>query len=703
MIKADIHREAFLEEARDLMTNLERDLLDLETNPESDDLINAIFRAVHTIKGSGSMFGFTEVAEFTHQFETLYDQIRSGIVSINKSIINVSLQAYDILKKILFSSLEENDIQQKNHIIREMSGILSFQSSVPNYASTIPQNQPQTPFTDYKQTYTYRIHFAPDEHFFLNGNNPLNIIYELRQMGYMTLLVFNDRIPPLDEINPESCYAYWDIFLTTDKDINTIKDVFIFVEDISSNKIEMIVTPEEELESPRKIGEILIDRGEINSEDIKQVIEEQHQFGEIAVSKGLTTPAIISAVLKEQKHLKAIKEKGDQTENTATIRVASEKVDRLVNLVGELVTFQARFNQFVVNKNELDLRSLAKTAERLISELRTNIMNIRMMPIGVSFGKLTRLVRDLSTNLGKEVEFKIEGAETELDKSVIEQLNDPLMHIVRNSLDHGIEQPDERIRKGKDAKGTILCSAIHAGAYVIIRIQDDGAGLNKNSILAKAKEKGLISNDANLTEREIFNMIFMPGFSTATNITNVSGRGVGMDVVKRNIESLRGTIEITSEESIGTIMTLKLPLTLAIIDGLLVKISDGYFVFPLSSIERCLEIQSAMRLENNGRNIIMNLNEFIPYICLRDQFHLTDEPPEIEQIVISEIDNHRIGFVVDRVMGEYQTVIKPLGSLFRQINCISGATILGDGTVALILDINQLYRISEKAISALEM
>jgi len=701
MNNADIHRDTFLEEARDLMGNLEHDLLELENDPENENLIHSIFQALHTIKGSGGMFGFTEVSEFTHQFETLYDQIRSGIVPISQPIIDLSLKSLDVLKKILFSSLDKEEEELKKQILSQMTGYLKTKhpdTRIPVMASPAESRSSDHEFT---RSYTYRIHFEPFPQFFLSGNNPIYIINELRQMGYMTLLIFNDRIPTLGEIDPESCYTYWNIFLTTNKSTDEIKDVFIFVEDLCRYQIDLVSTPEQTREIPRKIGEILIERGEIKSEDIKQVTDEQQQFGKIAVSKGLTTPAKIAAVLKEQKHLKDIKEKRDQHEVATTIRVASEKVDRLVDLVGELVTFQARFNQFVIHKNETDLRALAKTAERLISELRDNMMNIRMMPIGTSFGKLNRLVRDLSKDLGKEVEFRIEGAETELDKSVIEQLNDPLVHIVRNSIDHGIELPQERQAKGKPAKGTITCSAFHAGAYVIIRIEDDGAGLNKASILAKAREKGLISGDVSLSDREIFNMIFMPGFSTAQVVTNVSGRGVGMDVVKRNIENLRGSIDISSQLNTGTIITLKLPLTLAIIDGLLVKISDGYFVFPLSSIERCLEIESAMRLENNGRNIVMNNNEFIPFICLRDQFEITDTPPEIEQIVITEIDSHRIGFVVDRVMGEYQTVIKPLGSIFRQIDCISGATILGDGTVALILDINHLYRLSEKALSSM--
>ena len=378
------------------------------------------------------------------------------------------------------------------------------------------------------------------------------------------------------------------------------------------------------------------------------------------------------------------------------IRVSSRKLDKLMNLVGELVTVQARLSQTSPNKNDPELDSIAEEVSRLTGELRETAMDIRMMPIGKTFSTFKRLVRDLSIELGKEVELITDGSETEMDKTVIEKLNDPLVHIIRNSIDHGIELPGERERNGKQRKGTVHLSAMHSGGQVLISIQDDGAGIDPEDLRAKALETGLISPDAELSEKEIISLIFTPGFTTAAKVTNVSGRGVGMDVVKRTIGALGGTVEINSRRGTGTTIMLKLPLTLAIIEGLLVKTGSEYFVLPLSAVDECVELTAEDITKSHGRHIANVRGQIVPYIRLREKFIVEGTAPDREQIVIIASGGQRAGFVVDSVIGEHQTVIKPLGTLFRNIEGLSGATILGDGTVALIIDIAKLLKIFER-------
>jgi two-component system chemotaxis sensor kinase CheA len=372
--------------------------------------------------------------------------------------------------------------------------------------------------------------------------------------------------------------------------------------------------------------------------------------------------------------------------------VPAERLDALVNLVGELVTVQARLSQIASRSSDGIILSLSEEVERLTGELRDTTLNIRMLPIGSTFGRFKRLVRDLSLELGKEIELTTEGAETELDKTVIEKLNDPLVHLIRNSIDHGIEAPETRTSAGKPRIGTIHLSAVHSGANVKIQIKDDGSGLNKEAILAKAIEKGLVSTNADLTDKELYNFILHPGFSTAQKVTNVSGRGVGMDVVKRAIEGLRGSIDISSEKGKGTTINVTLPLTLAIVEGLLVAIKENYFVLPLSIVEECVELTREDVQKAHGKNIAYIRGEMVPYIRLRKEFNIVGEPPSIEQIVITGNNGDRVGFVVDTVMGEHQTVIKNLGRFYKDVEGVSGATILGDGTVALIVDIPKLIK-----------
>jgi two-component system chemotaxis sensor kinase CheA len=723
MSNSEQHKAAYKEEAYELLAELETSLLELEENSGDAELIGRIFRALHTIKGSGSMFGFDDIVEFTHEVETSFDMVRNGLLPVTKELIDLTLSSRDYIK-ILLDKPEAADKQKAGEIINSLKK-LSPKTIMPDEEKNSPATL-SAKRNGSEKNVTYRIRVRPPLDIFTRGINPTLLINELHGLGECSIVAQTDTIPHIVDIDPESCYTYWDIILTTDLGINAIKDVFIFIEDDCELDIYIIddgrradeesaqsmlkniftrrgyVTREdlERISAPHKrIGEILVERGDLTEEDIKKALRNQKPIGEMLVKAGMVDAGKVESALAEQQHIKEIKLKEQQKEQPAdsasSIRVASDKLDSLVNLVGEMVTVQARLSQASAYRSDPELLSISEEVERLTAELRDQTMSIRMLPIGTTFSKFKRLVRDLSKELGKEIELTTEGAETELDKTVIEKLNDPMVHLIRNCIDHGIETPDIRSRIGKPVQGMLHLSARHSGAYVLIEIMDDGAGLDADAIRAKAVEKGMITPDAELTEKEIYSLILAPGFSTAKTITNVSGRGVGMDVVKRAIDNLRGSIGITSQKGVGTTITLKLPLTLAIIEGLLVKISEEYFVLPLSVVEECVELTRQDIANAHGRHLANVRGQIVPYIRLREQFTINGKQPEIEQIVIVGIEGRRVGFVVDNVVGEHQTVIKTLGRVYKDIEGISGATILGDGTVALILDIQKLVQTAE--------
>ena len=538
----------------------------------------------------------------------------------------------------------------------------------------------------------FRIRFQPAADLFRTGTNPLLLLDELRGMGTCTVIGRTSAIPPLEEIDPEACYTGWDIVLTTEHDMNAIRDVFIFVEEDSRIDIQEIESADcLDLESDaRKLGEILVERGDISGQDLETALAERPRIGEVLVERKLVDKSAVQTALAEQTHVQQTRRQVQESVAASTIRVASEKLDSLVDLVGELVTVQARLSQKADAADDADLTNIAEVVERLTAELRDNAMSIRMMPFGTTFSKFKRLVRDLSNELGKQVALSTAGGETELDKTVIEQLNDPLVHILRNSIDHGVESPETRQAAGKPDQGKVHLSAEHSGAHVLIRISDDGAGLDADAIRKKAIEKELLQAETECSDREAFNLIFAPGFSTSAQVTSVSGRGVGMDVVKRGIEALRGTIDVDSTPGQGTVITLKLPLTLAIIDGLLVETHGEKYVLPLAAIEECVELSRADVQRMNGRNILNIRGEMVPYISLRERFGILGDRPDIEQVIINEVNGENIGIVVDRVIGQHQIVIKTMSKVYGDVDEISGATILGDGTIALILDIAKL-------------
>jgi two-component system chemotaxis sensor kinase CheA len=693
----DEGRAVFLVEATELLEQLEESLLELEDSPDDMELVGSVFRALHTIKGSGAMFGFDRVSSFTHEVETVFDEVRSGNMQISRELIDLTLASRDIIRGML--DIEQSGVkvpeEDAQRVVTALQQLSQADATGPEPEATPGAEQHPSDSGEPRLT-TWRIRFKPPEDIFSSGTNPVFLLEDLKELGDCDIVSRTDDIPRLSELDPERFHIGWDILLTTDRGRDAIEDVFIFIGDDSELKIELvehhdITDDDEEVEEKiLRLGDILVMRGEIDRDQLSEAVQSQKRLGQILVEKGLLSQAKVDAALREQSHLKTAKAKVQTSHRPpaeSSIRVPSTKLDDLVNLVGELVTVQARLTQVANNTDDGELIFLAEEIERLSGELRDNTMNIRMVPIGTTFSKFRRLVRDLSTELGREIVLTTAGAETELDKTVIEKLNDPMVHLIRNALDHGIEPPEKREAAGKKREGSLHLEAEHSGAHVLIRVKDDGAGIDKDKIRRKAVERGLMEPDADVSDDELYSFIFTPGFSTAVVVSSVSGRGVGMDVVRTNIDALRGAVDVKSGEGKGTTVTLKIPLTLAIIEGLLTRVGEECYVLPLSTVEECVELEAGAAGASRGRNLAHIRGEIVPYVHLRNHFNIHGRRADIEQIVVTNVEGHRIGFVVDEVIGQHQTVIKNLGHMYRDIKEISGATILGDGTLALILDV----------------
>lgn len=665
---AERMRNGFREEAGEILAELESALLKLQQNPDDDGLLGAIFRGLHTLKGSGAMFGFDTLAAFVHDLESAFDQVRGGRLKAGSELIDLTLSALDHVPGLLAE--DENRAAESESVARaELLGKVRQLARIPEPvkdgkdARPIPAEGSAT--QEEEKTQDWRIYFAPAPELMRSGANPLLLLRELRQLGNLSVTASAEAVPALKELDPERCYVSWHMDLRTAEGLDAIRDVFIFVEDECELSIEAV------------------ESGEAAQEETPVSSESGDKSG--ALVAGRPESPISRA---HEKH-----------DIVSSLRVPAAKLDRLVNLVGEMVSVQAHLSEVASRRDDPEIAAVSEEIERLTSALRDNSMNIRMVPIRSTFEKFRRLVHDLARDLRKEVELTIEGADTELDKTVIEQLGEPVMHLIRNSMDHGIEAPEVRAARGKPPTARVHLSARYAGASVLIGVSDDGAGIDATKVRQRAVERGLVAADADLTESEVFALIFRPGFSTAQQVTDVSGRGVGMDVVHQKVESLRGTIEVTSKPGEGTRVTLRLPLTLAIIEGLLVSVAEAWFVLPLAATLECVELTRA-EIERNGRQRLAHVRgEIIPYIRLRDHFGISGATPEIEQIMLVETSLGRYGFAVDRVVGNLQTVIKPLGRFYRHVQTVSGATILGDGNVALILDPERLVQDSVRGAS----
>lgn len=685
-------KETYIQEANELLENLESSLLSLEDNPNDKSNIEQVFRVMHTLKGNSSMFGLTKIAEFVHDLETIYDKIRQGEMQLSKEILNTTLASFDHLNLIIIDS-ELNDSDNKENHIRLISEIHNFiEKKGENLASpVIHENSNETILHNeiLDGPKTFHVHFEPNETIFLDGSNPLYLVAELAGLGKSLVVPHFKSITSLIDFDPTKCFTFWDIYVETDKQITDIQDVFVFVE--GNSKIEITEMPFVDLISNPSFNEVV--SGTI-FKDLKTDVTAILLLAESIGTKAVKVNEIENVSLEESKGEPSNSNptvKSDSKEKVvSSIRVSSDKLDELMNLVSELVTTQASLSLYNQKNETPELEIISENIEKLSRRLRDIAFGMTLVPINNMFSRFQRLVRDMSDMLGKEIQFVTEGGETELDKSIIETLTDPLMHIIRNSLDHGLEKAEVREENGKPRKGTVKLKAFYSGISVYIQIIDDGKGIDVEAVRAKAISKGFIKENDVLTDKEIFDYIFYPGFSTAQVVTDISGRGVGMDVVKRNITDLKGSIIVESKVNIGTTLTIKLPLSLSIIDGLLVEIDKVNYIIPLTVVNKCYEVDNAEMVNNFNKLLILDDNQ-IPFINIRNEFGYKDTyDSDKSQIIVVSDGDKKVGISVDYIVGEYQAVVKPIGKYYKNQDFISGATILGDGSIALVMDTHKI-------------
>ncbi|MBH0056888.1 chemotaxis protein CheA [Pseudoalteromonas sp. SWXJZ94C] len=666
--------EVFFEESFEGLDTMEAELLNLLPGEEDLETINTIFRAAHSIKGGSGTFGFNAVADFTHVLETLLDQIRQGERKLTTEHVNLLLKAVDCLRALLagLQAEQEPDLTQATSLRIEFERVLGMKS--------------ETPELDIKKeleksgSNTYQIDFKPHQHLFKTGNEPLYMINELAELGELETTAFYDEVPDIKDLSSDECFLHWRFLLNTKHDEKAIKEIFEWVEGDADIAVELC-------------KELLVNKEKksFNHESKPKKVE-------------LVTPELIKdpESLSQPKQSTANQDKKPaNTPESTSIRVGIDKVDSLINMVGELVITQAMLNQ--LSEQEITPATITSLKEGLAQlahntrDLQENVMRIRMLPINFVFSRFPRLVRDIAQKLNKQVELKLLGEQTELDKTVMEKISDPMVHLVRNSLDHGLETVEQRLLVGKDPVGTVTLNAFHQGGNIVIEIMDDGQGLNTKKIKEKAIENELISEDENLTDDEINELIFMPGFSTVDEVSDLSGRGVGMDVVKRNIQSLNGSVEVTSAPGVGSTFTIRLPLTLAILDGQLVKVAQHTYIIPLISIVESLQIDIT-KVSRVGQNLdVLRLrDEYIPILRLYDIFNHQNAIESLDKtlLVVVEADNQKVGLLVDDLLSQQQVVIKSLEANYHKVDGVSGATILGDGRVSLIVDISGLVKLS---------
>ena len=666
-------RQIFIAECIDGLAVIESGLLDLEKGSDSQETINDIFRGAHSIKGGAATFGYSNIAEFTHVMETLLDRLRERELSITPAIVKVFLDSVDCLRDMVDSMDGDSgsyDEERAAEIQAKLTAFLDGENAGPtcqfdaSEGETSPAHAAQPAVETGK---IWDILFRPKPDFLRNGNQPQHIFRALAALGRTELVPDFSQLPPLAELKPAALYLNWKIALHAETTEAHIRDVFDWVE----------------LDSDVSI--VLRRQGAGAGEEHHDEHDDEH----ILVEKQV-----------EHDGHKADRKGAGYKKESGSIRVDIEKIDVLLNLVGEMVINQAMLNQLARNKSNaqngtVELEQALALLERTTRELQEAVMEIRMLPVSVTFSRFPRLVYDLSSKLNKKVELKITGEQTEVDKTVLEKIGDPLLHLIRNSLDHGIESPQVRLQKGKSETGTVHLSASHEGGSVVIRVSDDGGGLNTARILQKAIEKKLVAEDAKLSEVQIHDLIFRPGFSTADVVTDVSGRGVGMDVVRRNIEDIGGRVEVYSVKDKGSTFQITLPLTLAILDGQLIKVANEVYVLPLLSIVETVQVDETKINIISGKEVIYRLRgAAVPVVDMRRVCRIngnaTLDSFASKQLIIVEAERKHIGLVVDELLDQHQVVIKSLETNFVKVPGMLGATILGDGTVSLILDVTTL-------------
>ncbi|MGR8930026.1 MAG: chemotaxis protein CheA [Gammaproteobacteria bacterium] len=708
----------FAQETEQLLTDMESALLCLESDPHDAETINSLFRAMHTIKGSSGLFGFNPIVSFTHEAESVLDKVRNGERNIDADLISVLLASKDHTAQLVEYCLSGPDsviptelTATSAHLIKRLTGkqATEIQSMASDESPLRSEGGGEISVDD---SWLISLEFKADA--FRNGMDPLSFIRYLKTIGEIKeIMTVTPAMPSGEAMDAESCYLHFKIAFQSDAGKKTIEDVFEFAADdcdiniLPPNaKVEEYVKllEAQDEDHVHRLGEMLIQIGALTPNDVRHALEMQlsssatdkqdiKPLGEILVEQHVVQQPVVEQALKKQQQTK----QKIATESNY-IRVDAAKLGHLINLVGELVISSAAMTLIVERHGLSDADDITASMNALVGSIRDTALELRMVQIGETFNRFKRIVRDVSNELGKNIELVISGGETELDKTVVERINDPLTHLIRNSLDHGIETPEQRLVSGKPPKGSVQLNAYHESGHIVIQIADDGAGLNSEKIAAKAIANGLIKPDHGLSEQEIHNLIFAAGLSTKEQATNLSGRGVGMDVVKKNIEALRGTVAIDSVEGQGTTITIRLPLTLAIIDGFMVGTRQERYIIPLAMVEECAELDPAECAVNDVEHYINLRGEVLPFLRLGDYFacRQNHDNKSRESIVVVRSGQHKAGFVVDQLHGEHQTVIKPLGKVFEKLTGISGATVLGDGNVALILDVQGLIQTAIK-------
>ena len=689
-INMEQFRSAFFAEATEHLANMESGLLQLEHAPDDLDLLNSIFRGAHTIKGAAGTFGFPDVAHFTHDLENVLDQMREGTVQPNADLVEVLLRNVDTLGTLLeCAKTGEAPPDCVNCVQEQLKGFLTSKSDVVPAKSIVCS-------AAIRPVQSYRIRFVPDRELFLQGSEPLLLLRELAELGEITeTQVDTSALPPLAEMNPEICYLSWTLLLQTIVSQREIEDVFGFVSDTSL--VEIVHLPQE-------VSATVDDLDHKTTISLSNESDIAASTASISATSGLDAIPVVDEAerRKESERRVSTRRVNDRSVEQETVRVDCHRLDNLINVIGELVISGAMVEmefaewQKQSGRESQSLAHLSKT----VRDLQELSLSLRMVPIAVTFQKMTRIVHDLARQLGKEIHFETEGEETELDKTVVDQIGDPLMHMVRNAADHGIESPEERIAANKPAEGQITLRAFHQGGNIYIELKDDGRGLDRQAIRRKAIERQLIREEDNLSHQEIDNLIFVPGFSTAKQITDVSGRGVGMDVVRRNVEALQGSVSIQSEMGRGSTVTIRLPLTLAIMDGLSIGLSDDVYILPLLSVVESFrpEPQEIKRVATKGEVVVVR-GEIVPLLRVYRLLNVAARVTEPSEgiVVIVENQGKKCALLVDELLGQSQVVIKNLETNFHKVAGIAGATILGDGRVAMILDIFGLMRLASNS------
>ncbi len=660
--------ETFFAESFEALDSMEAALLKLSAGESDLELINTIFRVAHSIKGGSATFGFNAIASFTHKLETLLDELRSGNRRANPAMVDTLLRAGDLMREMLGATQAKQPLDSARAAVlqAEIEGILATRGDPVGNVAPVAAPVSQAPAPVSAGPAGWRIHFIPGPKLLRHGNDPVRLLRELGSLGPCEVRVDAKWVPLLAELDPEECRLSWRIELTGAVEESAIRAVFDWVEGECDLNIEAFGAsqPEPVAAPPAPVPAISAPKPESPP------------------SPGFPVPGTAAAGTASVAAIAA---------DGGSIRVSIEKIDELLNSVGELVITQSVLSQLAAPlEGAEELRSALGQLERHMRNLQESVMRVRMLPISFVFNRFPRLVRDLGQRLGKKIELRLNGEQTELDKTVLEKIGDPLVHLLRNSIDHGIESPDVRLAAGKAAHGVIELNAYHKGGNVVVEVTDDGGGLKRDKILAKARDRGLVGIDEELSDERIFNLIFAPGFSTADVVSDVSGRGVGMDVVKRNINELGGHVQIHSVPGRGSTVRIRLPLTLAILDGQLARVGSEVYVVPIVSIVETIEVRREMVNTIANRTEVFRLRDaYLPIVRMYELFGVEPQHTDLLDglLMVVEADGKRVGLFVDELMSQQQVVIKSLESNFRPVAGLAGATMLGDGRVALILDV----------------